>query len=144
MRRSNTTDKQYQSRVRTLSVDSVIGKYVTAMALVLAHAAPLKPEINLTRALHDYETILLNEDRRQLYSHGLPDAEAAIKLTTLIDNNCNSRRRHCMGPRLITFLESIQQFSRVTDTFISSHPEIAALVWGGVKLTLLVRLVFEP
>lgn len=107
------------------------------MALVLANAAPLKPEIKLIRALHDYESILSDEDRRQLRSQGLPDATAAINLTTLIDRKCGSRRSQCMGPRLITFLESIQQFSQIVDVFVSSHPEVAALVWGGVKLALL-------
>ena len=112
------------------------------MALVLAEAAPLKPEIGLAQALHDYETILSDEDRKQLHSQGLPDAMAAINFTTLIDRACSSRRSRCMGPRLITFLESIQQFSQVVDTFVSSHTEVAALVWGGVKLALLVR--FSP
>ena len=109
------------------------------MALMLANAAPLKPEIELTQALHDYEKILSDEDRKQLHSQGLPDATAAINLTTHIDRECSSRRSRCMGPRLITFLESIQQFSQVVDVFVSSHPEVAALVWGGVKLALLVR-----
>ena len=108
---------------------------------MLANAAPLKPEIKLTQALHDYEKILSGEDRSQLHSQGLPDATAAINLTTLIDRNCSSRRTQCMGPRLITFLESIQQFSQVVDVFVSSHPEVAALVWGGVKLALLVILI---
>lgn len=111
------------------------------MALVLTNAAPLKPEIKLTQALHDYEKILSDEDRSQLHSQGLPDATAAINLTTLIDRKCSSRRSQCMGPRLITFLESIQQFSQVVDVFVSSHPEVAALVWGGVKLALLVILL---
>lgn len=119
------------------------------MALVLAGAAPPKPEIELAQALHDYETILSDEDRNQLHSQGLPDAMAAINFTTLIDRECSSRRGQCMGPRLITFLESIQQFSQVVDTFVSSRPEVAALVWGGVKLALLVilppgsRIVFD-
>ena len=111
------------------------------MALMLANAAPLKPEIELTQALHDYEKILSDEDRSQLHSQGLPDATAAINLTTHIDRHCSSRRRQCIGPRLITFLESIQQFSQVVDVFVSSHPEVAALVWGGVKLALLVKLL---
>ena len=108
------------------------------MALVLAGAAPLKPEIKLTQALDDYKTILSDEEKIRLRTERMPDIGAALNLTTLIDRECNSRRRQCMGPRLITFLESIQQFVMVVDTFVSSHPEIAALVWGGVKLALLV------
>jgi hypothetical protein len=110
------------------------------MALVLADAALLKPETQLAEALRDYETILSDEDKNELHRHGLPDAMSAINLTTLIDRKCSSDRSQCLGPRLITFLESIQQFSQVVDTLVSSHPEFAALVWGGVKLALLVLL----
>ena len=111
------------------------------MALMLTNAPPPKPEAELTQVLHDYEKILSDEDRSQLHSQGIPDATAAINLTTLIDRNCSNRRSQCMGPRLITFLESIQQFSQVVDVFVSSHPQVAALVWGGVKLALLVILL---
>lgn len=116
---------------------------VINMALVLPEAAPLEPDARLTQALNDYETILSDEDRKQLHSQGLPDTMAAINLTTLIDRKCSSRRSQCMGPRLITFLESIQQFSEVVETFVSSRPQVAALVWGGVKLALLVRLLLD-
>ncbi|KAG8525640.1 uncharacterized protein KY384_000400 [Bacidia gigantensis] len=97
------------------------------MALAIAQAAQLKPELKLSQALHEYETILSDEERFRLHSQGPPDAMAAIKLTTLIDEKCNSDRRQCMGPRLITFLESVQQFNNVVDGFVSSRPEVAAL-----------------
>ena len=108
------------------------------MALVVANTALSKPEIGLVQALNDYETILSDEDKIQLHSQGTPDVMAALNLATAIDAKNTSHRRQCMGPRLITFLESVQQFSSIVDTFVSSHPEIAALVWGGLKLALLV------
>jgi hypothetical protein len=40
---------------------------------------------------------------------------------------------------LHSVLQSVREFSAVIDTFVSSHPEIAALVWGGLKLTIQVR-----
>lgn len=106
------------------------------MALVRAGREP--PDIELIRALHDYEASLSDQQKVQLRSEGLPDATAVARLTNIIDEQCNENRRRCMGPRISLFLESIQQFSTVVDTFVSSHPETAALVWGGVKLTLLV------
>ncbi|KAL6717730.1 hypothetical protein ACLMJK_003815 [Lecanora helva] len=109
------------------------------MALVLGDTTALEPEVKLTFALRDYESILSDADRSKLHSQGPPDATAAINLATQIDRDCSSRRSRCMGPRLITFLESIQQFSQVVETFVSSHPEVAALVWGGVKIALLVK-----
>lgn len=110
------------------------------MALAITGAAALKPEIGLAQALHDYETILSDEERVQLRSQGVPNANDAINLTTLIDKKTKDNRRHCMGPRLITFLESVQQFSSIVNVFVSSNPQMAALVWGGVKLALLVSL----
>ncbi|KAL8991816.1 MAG: hypothetical protein Q9169_007626 [Polycauliona sp. 2 TL-2023] len=103
------------------------------MALV-----PVTPELKLAQALDEYEKILTADEKIQLRGQGAPDALAAINFTTTIDRECSNRRRRCMGPRLITFLETVQQFSGVVDTFVSSHPEFAALVWGGVKLTLRV------
>ena len=108
------------------------------MALVPVGTVPQNVDTKLVYAIRDYEKILSDEERIQLRLEGSPDATAAIDLTNLIDRQCSNRRSKCMGPRLITFLESIQQFSQVVDTFVSSHPEVAALVWGGVKLTLLV------
>ena len=110
------------------------------MALVIANPAISNPGVTLVQALYDFETILSDEDKTQLHSQGAPDVMAALNLATTIDAKNTSHRRQCMGPRLITFLESVQQFSSIVDTFISSHPEIAALVWGGLKLTLLVLI----
>lgn len=110
------------------------------MALVVANTTLSKPEVSLVQALNDYETILSDEDKIRLHSQGVPDVMAALNFATTIDTKNASHRRQCMGPRLITFLESVQQFSSTVDTFVSSHPEIAALVWGGLKLALLVLI----
>ena len=110
------------------------------MAMVIANPAMSSPGVTLVQALNDYETILSDEDKTQLHSQGAPDVMAALNLATTIDAKNTSHRRQCMGPRLITFLESVQQFSSIVDTFVSSHPDIAALVWGGLKLTLLVLI----
>lgn len=106
--------------------------------IALPNSYKRTPLVLFTR--HSITTILSDEDKNELHRHGLPDAMSAINLTTLIDRKCSSDRSQCLGPRLITFLESIQQFSQVVDTLASSHPEFAALVWGGVKLALLVLL----
>ena len=106
--------------------------------MALANSRLLPPDVELTRALCDYEAILSDEQRQQFRMEGMPDTRAVVQLTTAIDEQCNDRRSRCMGPRITLFLESIQQLSPVIETFVSSHPERAALVWGGVKLMLLV------
>lgn len=63
-------------------------------------------------------------------------------LTKEIDDANAKQRHNCVGVRLFTFLESVQQFSSVVDTFVSSNPSIAALVWGSIKFTFLVSLLY--
>ncbi|KAJ6014718.1 hypothetical protein N7540_009309 [Penicillium herquei] len=40
--------------------------------------------------------------------------------------------------RLCSFLSAAQQFTGVVETFVSSNPTIAALIWGGLKTAILV------
>lgn len=108
------------------------------MALVRRDANQSKPDEALVLALREYENVLSDDERIQLRSEGIPDALAALNLTTRIDQECSSNRRHCVGTRLTTILASVQHFSTAVDTFVDSNPEIAALIWGGVKVALLV------
>ena len=111
-------------------------------ALILA---PKGPASNLGKALNDFQQILSDREREQFRAQEKPDITAVINLTTLIDENCNNRRKRCMGTRVTAFLESIEYFSAIlsspVDAFVSSHPEVAGLVWGGVKVALLVLLL---
>ena len=109
------------------------------MDVVLYDGSQSNPDENLAIALREYESVLSADERLQLRNQGVPDATAAIALTTRIDNESGDGRRHCMGTRLTTMLESAQRFSTVVGMFVSSHPEIAALCWGGIKFALLVR-----
>ena len=97
-----------------------------------------RPDAELQTAIRSLESVLSDDERVQLRNQGLPHATAALNLTTRIDRQCGLQRRQCLGTRLTTVLESVQQFSTVADTFINAHPEVAALVWGAVKFSLLV------
>ncbi|KAF2725462.1 hypothetical protein K431DRAFT_215605 [Polychaeton citri CBS 116435] len=57
-------------------------------------------------------------------------------LTTHLDAANAQRSGRCVATRVSILLESVQQFSGVVGTFVSSHPAIAALVWGSVQLML--------
>ena len=110
------------------------------MDLVLYEGAPHRSDEALSVALREYEDILSEDERVELrdQSQGVPDAAAAVNLAARIDSMSSDRRRHCMGQRLSTMLESAQQFSSVVDTFVSAYAGIGALVWGGIKFALLV------
>jgi len=70
-----------------------------------------------------------------------PDATSILTFTAEIDKINADRRSRCVSSRLFGILQSVKEFSDVADTFVSSHPEIAALVWGSLKLTLLVNML---
>lgn len=94
----------------------------------------------LEAALADFGSILTDDERKQLQQiKGVPDTSAALIFTAKLDASNLARRGRSIVARAYSMLQSVQQFSAVVDTFVSSHPEVAALVWGSIKLTVLVR-----
>jgi len=95
---------------------------------------------SLEVALSDFGSVLTDDERKQLQQiKEVPDASAALIFTAKLDASNTSRRGRSIGARAFSMLKSVQQFSAIVDTFVSSHPDVAALVWGSVKLTVLVR-----
>ncbi|MCJ1348383.1 hypothetical protein MMC31_006614, partial [Peltigera leucophlebia] len=93
----------------------------------------------LKTALGKFEAVLTHEQKARLQSiAAVPDAAAVIAFTTQLDNENAKRGSRCVATRVLTFLQSIQQFTTVVDTFVSSNPAIPALVWGSVKLAVLL------
>jgi hypothetical protein len=97
-------------------------------------------DASLKESLKQFREVLTPEQQNQLQGPGIvPDAATVIRFTAELDAENAKRRSRCVASRLLTVLESIQQFSSIVDTFIQSNPEVAALIWGSVKLALLVR-----
>ncbi|KAG7291980.1 hypothetical protein NEMBOFW57_002009 [Staphylotrichum longicolle] len=109
------------------------------MALTLASRSsgvPLLPEKQLNEAVADFQGALTEEQRSALRQiKDIPDADAVLVFTAQLDSN-RQRRGRSIGTRLHSVLQSVREFSAVIDTFVSSNPEIAALIWGSVKLTI--------
>lgn len=112
------------------------------MALVVSSPPDIRaadPTMSLKQALTDFGDILTGEQKQQFQAGSTkPDISSVIAFVGEIDANNSSTTRRCVAPRLYTFLDALQQFSRVVDTFVSSNPAIAALIWGGVKTTILI------
>ncbi|KAF4768957.1 hypothetical protein HAV15_008719 [Penicillium sp. str.  len=111
------------------------------MALQLlprAEAQGADPTKSLNAALKNFENILTEDQKREFQkSTTTPDIASVIEFVAEIDARNSSTKRRCVAPRLFTFLEATQQFTGVVNTFVSSNPIIAALVWGGVKTAIL-------
>ncbi|KAH8684390.1 ankyrin repeat-containing domain protein [Tricladium varicosporioides] len=94
---------------------------------------------SLETALSEFGSVLTDDERKQLQQiKGVPNASAALVFTAKLDASNLTRRGKSIGARAYSMLQSIQQFSTIVDTFVSAHPDIAALVWGSVKLTVLI------
>lgn len=112
------------------------------MALSLAKAAPLKPEIRLAQALSEFEAALPDDKKTKLRTYRgqlPPNPTDVIRFTAEIDRDAgrNRRSRQCVGPRLTNILNAVQQFSTVVDP-IASQSHIASAIWGTVKISLQV------
>ena len=91
----------------------------------------------LVAAIDGFQAGLTPEQKAQLLAHSRkPDATSVITFMTKIDNENATRRKRGVSSRLFGVLESIRCFSDIVDTFVSSHPNIAALVWGSVKFVI--------
>lgn len=100
---------------------------------------PIIPENPLEDATQDFQSILSNNQRITLQKiKTVPNADAVLTFTAQLDYFSRSRKGRSIASRLHSLLQSVREFSNIVDTFVSSHTEIAALVWGSIKLAMLV------
>lgn len=116
------------------------------MALVLGSSsrAPQRPEDSLKAALQEFQCILSKEQQTELHKiKAVPDGDAVTVFTATLDDVSRSRRGRSIATRLHTVLQSAREFCTIVDTFVSSNPEIAALVWGSIKLAMKVSAILR-
>jgi hypothetical protein len=101
--------------------------------------APAGPRKSLEDAIEDFQAILTDDQRQKLGSIGaIQDPDTVMIFTTQLDRDNQLKKGRGIASRLSSVLQSVQTFSTVVDTFVASRPEIAALVWGSIKLAMLV------
>ncbi|KAH0360412.1 hypothetical protein KCU65_g9409, partial [Aureobasidium melanogenum] len=106
-------------------------------------AAVATPTDALSDAIKSFQNCLEPEQKVQLEAiKAVPDAHAVAQFTHQLDQENAKRKTRCVAARISPLLESIQQFSGIVETFVSSNPHIAALVWGSVKLVLQIASNF--
>ncbi|KAH7247482.1 ankyrin repeat protein [Fusarium redolens] len=103
--------------------------------------APAGPRKSLEDAIEDFQAILTDDQRRKLGSIGaIQDPDTVMIFTAQLDRDNQLKKGRGIASRLSSVLQSVQTFSTVVDTFVASHPEIAALVWGSIKLAMLIAV----
>ncbi|KAI0111099.1 hypothetical protein GGR51DRAFT_547299 [Nemania sp. FL0031] len=104
----------------------------------LSTALPVR-ELDL--ALAEFCGTLTDEQRRDLSKiRSVPDADSILVFTAQLDATNRSRKGQSVGSRMSKALQSTRDFCAVINTFVSSNPQIAALVWGSVQLTMQIIL----
>ncbi|KAM0273218.1 hypothetical protein ACHAQH_008386 [Verticillium albo-atrum] len=111
------------------------------MALVASSSSAVPssgPEKSLEDAVAGFQSILTSDECTKLATIGaIRDPETFMTFTAQMDRENQLNKGKGVASRIIRVLESVQQFSGVVETYISSNPKIAALIWGSVKMALL-------
>lgn len=93
----------------------------------------------LTTALSEFQQFLSPEQTAQLdsFSSHAPTADDITRLTEEVIQANSSRKSRLFASRLQGLLNSVQQYCTIVDTCVGPN-QIAALVWGSIKVFLLV------
>jgi hypothetical protein len=118
------------------------------MALVVSRIGRLKPEVELGKAVADFEAVLTKEQKagfQMIKTHALsspPTVRDVMHLTAEIDQKSRHQRggtHRCFGPRFTKILESVQQYASIGDVIIGGSQNLVACgVWAMIRTTLLV------
>ncbi|KAF3390137.1 hypothetical protein DPV78_011474 [Talaromyces pinophilus] len=116
------------------------------MALALATASRLKPEIRLAQAVSEFEADLTMEQKLRFNSYRAqvhkspPEIHDVMRLTAEIDQKISPKigRGRCYGPRLTNFLQGLQQFVSLGDILVGGSQNLVACgVWSLVRMSLM-------
>lgn len=125
-----------------------LSQSLTSLSLVQRATGRTRSDavVELETAVARFQAHLKDDERKKL--QGLKatphDIQAVIIFTAELDRSDLKRRGKSVATRLSSFLQTIQQFFPAIDTFVSSNPELAALIWGSVRLTFVVTVVLMP
>ena len=120
------------------------------MSTALANARLLKPELRLAQAVSQFEADLSTEQKARFRAYqsqsrdSPPGTSDVMRLTAEIDRHMSGNvvgGRRCLGPRLTSFLQAVQQFAALGDIIVGGSQNIIACgVWSLVRMSLLVSI----
>ncbi|KAI5846544.1 hypothetical protein DFP73DRAFT_494697, partial [Morchella snyderi] len=89
-------------------------------------------DLNKKRKLKDEDLALLKKNA------GIGDVLQAIKDAKVKNESGRSAATNLIHKITPAYIERLDRFSKVVEIAIQSHPEIAALVWSGVKFVIII------
>ncbi|XXH04138.1 hypothetical protein Hte_010551 [Hypoxylon texense] len=120
------------------------------MALVVTNIGRSKSEIELGKAVSDFEDILSPEQKagfRMIRASAVaspPNVRDVMNLTAEIDEKARRQKggsHRCFGPRFTMILESVQQYASLGDIIAGGSQNLFACgAWAIVRTTLLTAV----
>lgn len=91
----------------------------------------------LQQALQEFHAVLTPEDIPTLSNTPL-STESILGVVSEVDGKGKKRKLRRFVSAFEPLLDFIQRYSTAVETIVSSNPQIAALVWGSVKVVIIV------
>lgn len=98
-----------------------------------------RAQVELENALGEFKQGLSPDQAAQLisFSSQTPTADDVVRLTEQVTRANDSRKSRLFAKRIQGLLGSIQQYCTIIDTYVGPN-QIAAVIWGSIKIVLLV------
>ncbi|KAL7786099.1 hypothetical protein V8C43DRAFT_290502 [Trichoderma afarasin] len=95
----------------------------------------------LRDSIFEFQRVLTDDQQRELQGIKMvPDAIAVLVFTAELDSLNRNRKGRSIASRLHSVLQSVRDFSAAVEAVDSTHLGIASILWGSVKLTMLVTV----
>lgn len=114
---------------------------LTQSSQAVTYSVPKKGDQILQNAINSFRTVLTPEQLAEFDCiQSVPETDAVLVFTAELDLRRQNKKGKSIASRLFPVLQAVHSFTSIIDTFISSNPTIAALVWGSVKMTMTVSV----
>lgn len=114
---------------------------LTQSSQAVTCSVPKKGDQILQNAIDSFRTVLTPEQLAEFDCiQSVPETDAVLVFTAELDLRRQNKKGKSIASRLFPVLQAVHSFTAIIDTFVSSNPTIAALVWGSVKMTMTVSV----
>ncbi|KAG4259266.1 hypothetical protein FPRO03_12942 [Fusarium proliferatum] len=114
---------------------------LTLSSQAATSSIPKRGDQILQNAIDSFRTVLTPEQLAEFDCiQSVPETDAVLVFTAELDLRRQNKKGKSIASRLFPVLQAVHSFTAIIDTFVSSNPTIAALVWGSVKMTMTIML----
>ncbi|KAF5978839.1 nacht domain-containing protein [Fusarium coicis] len=118
---------------------------LTQSSQAITPSKPKEGDQILQNAINSFRTVLTPEQLAEFECiQSVPDTDAVLVFTAELDLQRQNQKGKSIASRLYPVLQAVHNFTSIIDTFVSLNPTIAALVWGSVKMMMMIMLNAAP